>query len=135
MVPKKTEMCKKSFLEGNIFWVAGNQMPGPGQGEKKFPGYKTTLYIYELTNASDAKKAPIRPFYFAPSTKLIKTIETDAEGHFKTEIAPGKYSLFVKKADLFFANQFDEKNNLFPVTVSKKKTTKVIFKADWEAAY
>ena len=94
---------------------------------------QTTLYIYELTNTSQTSQTG--SFYKDISSKLVKEILTDENGYFKAKLKPGKYSLFVKKGDLFYSNIFDEKNNIHPVEVKKGEWTEADFKADYDAVY
>jgi hypothetical protein len=75
------------------------------------------------------------PFYTAINTKLIKQVNSDTKGEFKVKLPPGQYSLFIKKDDRFYANLFDEKNNIAPVTVAKGKFTEVEVRADYDAVY
>ena len=74
-------------------------------------------------------------FFKSISTGLVKQVETDENGYFKIKLKPGLYSLFVKKGDLFYSSQFDEKNNIHPVEVKKGKTTEVDFRANYDALY
>lgn len=128
--------CKKGGIKGMIYLVKGNQMPSPDQMLPPKKPLKTTLYIYELTNISQVTRAEAyAPFYTAISTKLIKQIDSDEKGEFKVKLPPGQYSLFIKKDDRFYANLFDEKNNIAPVTVAKGKFTNVEVRADYDAVY
>ena len=61
--------------------------------------------------------------------------ERNPKGSFKAKLKPGIYSLFVKKGDLYYSSQFDEKNNIHPVEVRKGKMTEVDFKANYDAVY
>lgn len=127
--------CKKEGLKGKIYRVQGNQMPAPGEPSTLPQPFQTTLYIYELTNMAQVKRASEASFYTAINTKLVKEIRPDKKGSFKVKLPPGQYSLFVKKDDLFYANIFDDKNNIAPVTVEKGKYTTVEVKADYGAVY
>ena len=127
--------CKKEGIKGKIYRVQGNQMPAPGEPSTLPQPFQTTLYIYELTNMAQVKRASEASFYTAINTKLVKEIRADKKGAFKVKLPPGQYSLFVKKDDLFYANIFDDKNNIAPVTVEKGKYTTVEVKADYGAVY
>ena len=125
--------CGQQGIEGHVYRVSGNQMPSPDLPRSKPAGMKTTLYIYELTNASQVSQDGA--FYKSISTKLVKEIPTDDSGYFKAPLKPGWYSLFVKKGDLFYANIFDDKNNIHPVEVKKGEWKEETFKADYDAVY
>jgi len=127
--------CKREGIRGNIYRVQGNRMPSPDLPRPAPQPFATTLYIYELTNMSQVKNAPEGSFYTAINTRLIKTVKADRKGSFKIKLPPGDYSLFVKKDSLFYANIFDEKNNIYPVKVEKGKFTQVDIKVDYGAVY
>jgi len=128
-------LCRPAGIKGHVYFIAGNQMPSPDQLPSQPKGVKTMLYIYSLTNINEVRREGATAFYKSISTGLIKQVETDEDGYFKTKLKPGIYSLFVKKGDLFFSSQFDEKNNIHPVEVKKGKTTEVVFKANYDALY
>jgi hypothetical protein len=126
---------KGQGIEGHVYRISGNQMPSPDQKPNPPKGIKTTLYIYALTNLSQAEKQDQGPFYHSIHTKLIKKIQTNSAGYFKVELPVGHYSLFTKKDSLFFANSFDGANNISSVQVVAQKMTSVTFKIDYDAAY
>ena len=127
--------CRRSGIKGHVYLVSGDQMPSPDAPQSTPKGVKTTLYIYSLTNISEVSRERSSGFYKSISTELVKEIQTDEEGYFKTIIKPGMYSLFVKKGNLLFSSQFDEKNNIHPVEVKSGKMAEVIFKANYNAVY
>ena len=126
--------CKKQGIEGYLYKVSGNQMPSPDIKPRPPTGIKGTLYIYELTNISQAVKKE-GSFYSSVSTRLIRKVETNSKGYFKVKLPPGRYSLFIKKDELFYSNQFDSENNIAPVEVLPKKMVKVEFRMDYDAVY
>jgi hypothetical protein len=125
--------CSNQGIKGHVYLLKGNQMPSPDAPRSKPAGMKTTLYVYALTNTSQVIQAG--SFYKTISTNLVKEIQTDENGNFKAALAPGMYSLFVKKGDLFYSNIFDDKNNIHPVEVKQGKWTEEDFKADYDAVY
>jgi hypothetical protein len=125
--------CRQQGIKGHVYIVKGNQMPSPDAPRSKPAGTKTTLYVYELTNAGQTQQAG--SFYKSIATKLVKEIQTDENGYFKEKLKPGMYSLFVKKGDLFYSNISDDKNNIHPIEVKKGKWTEEEFKADYDAVY
>ena len=127
--------CKRQGISGNVYLVRGNQMPSPDIKPAPPSGLQTIVYIYELTNVNQVQQAADPSFYSAINTKLVKAVRTNKKGHFKARLDPGQYSLFIKKDDLYYANLYDEKNNIAPVTVEKKKFTEVDIKADYDAVY
>jgi hypothetical protein len=113
-------------IEGIVFSAGGNLMPAPNR--KPSPprdGIRATIYIYELTNISQVDRVGQAPYYKAIHTRLIQQADTDDKGHFKVLLPAGRYSIFTKKGDLFYASRRDEKNNIAPVAVLTGKITKV----------
>ena len=127
--------CKRQGIEGRVLLVSGNQMPSPDIPPGPGKGIKTTLYIYELTNLSQVGRLGQSAFYSRVNSKLVKKIVTKDNGYFKVKLAPGQYSIFLMKDTLFYANRFDDKNNIHPVAVSPKKMTKIEVKMDYSAVY
>jgi hypothetical protein len=127
--------CRATGIKGHVYLVKGNQMPSPDQAPTSARGVKTTLYIYELMNIKDVNREGVSAFYTNIPGQPVKEIETDEKGYFKAKLKPGIYSLFVKKGDLFYSSQFDEKNNIHPVEVKPGKMTEVDFKANYDAVY
>lgn len=128
-------VCRRTGIKGHVYLVKGNQMPSPDQVPTPPKGIKTTLYIYELINIKDVAREGVSAFYKKIPGEAVKEIETDEKGYFKAKLKPGIYSLFVKKGDLFYSSQFDEKNNIHPVEVRSGKMTEVDFKANYDAVY
>ncbi|MBE7173402.1 MAG: carboxypeptidase regulatory-like domain-containing protein [Williamsia sp.] len=125
----------KQGIEGYLYKVSGNMMPGPGVNRPAPRGTKAILYIFELTNTSQVTRKDPSPFYSAIKTKLVKQVSSNSKGRFSVQLPPGRYSLFVKKGALYYANQYDDKNNIFPVEVLPGKMTKVEFRIDYNAVY
>lgn len=128
-------VCRRSGIKGHVYLVRGNQMPSPDQAPAAPKGFKTILYVYELTNIKDVNRQGSSAFYNSIPGTPVEEIETDDKGYFKIRLKPGIYSLFVKKGDLFYSSQFDEKNNIHPVEVRSGKMTEVDFKANYDAVY
>jgi hypothetical protein len=122
-------------IEGYVYRVSGNQMPSPDRKPSPPKGIKTTLYIFELTNLGQVTRQGQSAFYYSIKTKLVSKIQTDTNGYFKISTEPGRYSLFTKKDELFFANWFDKDNNIAPAEVLQGKMTKVEFTVDYDAVY
>lgn len=127
--------CKRQGIEGRVLLVTGNQMPSPDIPPSQGKGIKTILYIYQLTNISQVNRVGQSAFYSQVNTKLVKKIQTKENGYFKVKLSPGQYSVFLMKDTVFYANRFDDKNNIAPVEVSRNKMTKIEVKMDYSAVY
>jgi len=125
----------KQGISGFVYRISGNQMPSPNRPAAKPNGIKTTLFIYEVTNIKDVARKEMSPFYYSINKKLIATIHSDSTGHFNIQLPIGLYSVFTKVNRLFYANTFDEKNNIAPVKVEKEKISAINIKVDAGAVY
>ncbi len=112
-------------IEGNVYLMAGNQMPSPDRKPASPQRIRATVFIYELTNTNQATRQGQTPYYSAISTKRIRQVETDDKGYFVAYLPPGHYSLFVKKGALFYSNGWDAHNNIAPAEVIAGKMTRV----------
>jgi hypothetical protein len=128
-------LFKRSGIEGVVYKVSGNQMPSPDIKPAAPQGTKATILIYELTNIMQATQKSGSAFFTSISTRLVKQVESNKNGHFKVKLPPGDYSLFLKVDSLFYANQFDSRNNIGPVTVRHKKMSKIELRMDYNAVY
>lgn len=135
LLPAENMKCSHSGIRGTVYLVTGNQMPSPGEPKPAPRGIKTTLYIYELTNMSQVVRTETSAFYSTIASKPVKQVETGEDGSFKVKLPPGRYSLFVKKGELFYSNIFDGENNIHPVTVVKGEYAKDEFRVDYNAVY
>jgi len=124
----------KQGVEGQVVWVAGNQMPGPGSKNPTPTGVQRELHVYELTTIDKATRSP-EGFYSDIKTKLVATVTTKENGSFKLQLPPGQYTLFIKEDNGLFANRFDKNNAINPVIVTQKQYTWLQIKVDYKAAY
>ncbi len=122
-------------IKGRVLMETGNRMPSPDAPQLSGKrGVQRTLYVYELTNASQATTQE-GVFHTNIKTNLVTQVVTDAEGYFTVSLKPGKYSLFTKEEKGMFANLFDGENNIFPVEVKRGELTTVEFLINYNATY
>ncbi len=110
-------------------------MPSPNENPAAPKGLKTTLYIYHLINISQVSREGNPGFYKTLPGEAVKEIQTDEQGYFKTRLRPGTYSLFIKKGEVFYSSEFDDKKNIHPVDVSEGGITGIVFRAKDAAVY
>jgi hypothetical protein len=122
-------------IKGQVLELTGNQMPGPGKQVDPGRPLKTTIYIYEATTLSQVERQNEEPLYSAIRSKFVKSFESDKDGFFVTDLAPGKYSIFTKVDGKFFANTFDGQGIIAPVEVEENKITGVNIIINAKAAY
>ena len=104
------------LLAGQVFEQKGNQMPQKGKPFSKGVGYATQLYVFEPTNIQSAGQISGNIFNL-PSTKLLGSFTTDSLGHFKVNLAPGRYSIFVGYEKGYYATSFNQLNEIGIVQV------------------
>jgi hypothetical protein len=105
--------------------VAGNQMPAPGIKRGPAKVVRTKVYVFELTNISQAVQKGTSAYYSSLRTRLITVVDTDSAGYFAVCLPEGRYSLFTRSGDWYYASRRDVDNNLAPAEVSKGKMTQV----------
>lgn len=126
--------AQSGHLAGKVTEVVGNQMPSPTRQSKAEPlGVIREIYVFELTNQKQAKRENY--LYKSITTRLIAKKKTKVDGSFQIKLKAGKYSIFVKEQDGFFANQMDAEGNINKVVIERKKTTSLDLRVDYKAAY
>lgn len=125
----------QSGIEGTVTEETGNQMPMVGGSAGAPKAFKTTVYIYDSTNISKVKQVGTSPVFLSVNTRLVQKLDTDEAGRFSAALPAGTYSVFVLKGGAFFANQFDEKNNIGICRVEVGKQTHIQIKVNKDATY
>lgn len=125
--------AQKQGLQGQVFWVSGNQMPGPDAVLSPNQGAVREILIYELTNISDATQ--VGPFFRDIKTKLVASAQSKADGTFKVKLPAGSYSVFTKERNGLYANLFDGKGYINPVTIKIGQYAWRTITIDYDAAY
>ncbi|GIV39704.1 MAG: hypothetical protein KatS3mg033_1504 [Thermonema sp.] len=123
----------KEGIAGQVLWREGNWMPAPNAPERKAQGIEREVYVYELT--TDAQTEKNGSFYTAIHSKPVAKTRSDANGCFEIALPPGRYSLFVKEKEGWFANRFDGEGHIQPVEVKAGELSRVDLVVDYKAAY
>lgn len=126
-------LCQRQGIRGEVFWLSGNQMPGPGRSVSPGLGIKREIYIYEVATREMADMQEV--FFSNVRSRHVATVMSDSDGKFKVKLPPGRYSLFVKEPQGLFANLFNTTGEINPVVVEPRKFTWVSITVDYEAAY
>jgi hypothetical protein len=122
-------------IVGDVTETIGNQMPMVGAPAPSPRPFKTTVYIYDSTHISKVKQIGSSPLFSMVNTRLVQKLDTNEVGHFSAALPAGTYSVFVLKGGAFFANQFDEKNNIGLCRVEVGKQTRIQISVNVDAAY
>lgn len=128
-----TASAQKQGLQGQVFWVSGNQMPGPEAKLSPNQGAVREVLIYELTTFKDCTM--VGPFFRDIKTRFVTSVTSAEDGTFKVKLMPGAYSVFTRERNGLYANLFDEKSNINPVTVKAGHYAWLTITIDYEAAY
>jgi hypothetical protein len=127
-----TNSCKPPLsdgqgIQGKVTWLEGNQMPmisEDGKSSKVNPKgvpAERMLLIYPLTNLSDAAREGA--LFSRVKGEPIDSVQSDSDGKYSIQLAPGTYSVFVKEEEGLFANMFDGNGSIQPVVVKKAEWT------------
>ncbi len=124
---------QKQGLQGQVFWVSGNQMPGPDAVLSPNQGAVRDVLIYEITNVTDATQ--IGPFFRDIKTRLVATATSKTDGTFKVKLPVGTYSVFTREKSGLYANLFDGKGFINTVTIKAGQYAWKTITIDYDAAY
>jgi len=122
-------------IVGDVTEMIGNQMPMVGAPAPSPSPFKTTVYIYDSTHISKVKQIGSSPLFSMVNTRLVQKLDTNEAGRFSAALPAGTYSVFVLKGGAFFANQFDEKNNIGICRVEVGKQTRIQISVNTDASY
>ena len=125
-------------LIGEVRWVEGNLMPTIGdttyaERAMGIPIERELFVFMAVTNENTIGAGGT--FYKSIQSELVSKVRTDRKGGFKVSLPPGKYSIFVKEEDGFFANSFDGENYINPVTIHANKFTEIQILVNYNAFY
>lgn len=99
-------------ISGTILEARGNRMPMKGVEAQPLKGIRSRVLIYDSTHLSQTTRSAASGLYTLINTRLVASVETDSTGKFSISLPAGKYSLFIKQGENFFANLFDQYNNI-----------------------
>lgn len=108
--------------EGHITHLTGNQMPMKGRPQSKGKGIIADVVIYKATTVQQAQGQ--MPLFTQISGQPVAQIQSDSTGHYKVALPVGKYSVFVKVGEQFFAAETDGQGTLNPVEVTTRQIAK-----------
>ena len=128
-------MAQKQGIRGQVFWLSGNQMPGPPRNPTLAlqQGIVREVHVYHV--ASPADVVVENNYYREVRTGLVARAVSGPDGYFKIKLPPGEYSVFTVEPKGLFANMFDAGNRINPVVVKPGKYTWMTITVDYEAAY
>jgi hypothetical protein len=123
----KTSQIDGQGIQGKITWLEGNQMPTMTEDGKssevnpKGIPAERLLLIYPLTNLSEVAREGA--LFSRLKGEPIDSVQSDSDGKYSIQLAPGTYSVFVKEEEGLFANMFDGNGSIQPVVVKNAEWT------------
>ena len=123
----------KEGIEGQVFWISGNQMPGPGRGVSAQQGVSREIVVYQ--KLLDGQVQRDNQFVAELPGPPIATDRSQPDGKFKIRLPPGEYSLFTREERGLFVNVIDRNGCLNCIVVQPRKFTWVTITVDYEAVY
>ncbi|WP_332368900.1 hypothetical protein [Spirosoma telluris] len=115
----------------------GNHMPGPGSPRPNSNGspVEREVLIFPLLNMSQVDAGDNGFIKSVGDAKPIKKVKSGKNGTFCVILPTGRYSVIVQEPKGLYANLFDTKNNIFPVTVEKGKSTQIKVEITHQAVF
>ncbi len=127
-------LAQKQGIQGQVFWLSGNQMPGPERKPAStHQGIAREIHIYNAVSTDRTKREG--NFYVTIDAVLVTTVQSNADGTFKVKLPPGRYSLFTKEKEGLFANLLDGNGCINCIVVKKKKYSWITITVDYDAAF
>lgn len=125
--------AQKQGIKGQVFWLSGNQMPGPNKAIVPQQGIVREIHIYKVATVNDVVME--NNYYSQVRTELVAKVFSARDGYFKVRLPPGEYSVFTVEPKGLFANMFDAANRINPVIVKPREFAWITVTVDYEAAY
>lgn len=104
-------------LQGCVYQKMGNKIPMKGKPQQKGRGISRELYIYQPTTAAQAEGDNL--IFYKIGTKLMAITRSDSTGCYRVALPAGKYSVFIKDKDVYYATETDDRGILNPVEIIK----------------
>lgn len=122
-------------ISGFVFEAKGNQMPMKGAPKNTPKTLQCTILVYEPTNITNTDPQMLTNVYTLIHTKQVASVNTDSAGYFNIQLPIGKYSLFIQQGNRYYANLYDQFNNIALFEVLPSKFTEVKLTVNKAAAY
>jgi hypothetical protein len=129
-----TRVTVTQGIWGQILFSSGDFSPSLSRGS--VVPVRRKIYVYEATKISEVVMPPNEygGFYTTIQTRLIASTESDEDGFYQFALPPGRYSLFVREGDRFYANGGGHDGTIFPVEVQAETVKKVPFGITYAAS-
>jgi len=125
---------KDGFLKGELKWVTGNQMPGPGRTADAGKPIQRVVLIYPPVQRDDCEYGAHGLFTRVPG-EPVATVLSNPEGVFITNLPEGMYSVFTREEEGLFASVSNGEGIMNPISVTSRDTTTISIDINYTAAY
>ncbi|QMW07156.1 hypothetical protein H3H32_31850 [Spirosoma foliorum] len=137
---QRQKMASTAALQGicgTVLVKQGNHMPGPGSPRPNANGApaEREVLIFPLLNVSQVEAGDNGFINSVGLVKPIKTVKSGKDGTFCVNLPKGRYSVIVQEPKGLYANLYDTKNNIFPVTVEAGKSAKIKVEITHQAVF
>jgi hypothetical protein len=133
--PSKVAKSVRQAICGTVLVKRGNHMPGPGAPKSNGSPAEREVLIFPLLNMSQVEAGDNGFIISVKDVKPVKTVKSGKDGTFCVRLPVGRYSVIVQEPNGLYANLFDTKNNIFPVTVATGKRTQIKIEITHQAAF
>ena len=120
---------------GMVVMKHGNYMPSPGTPTPTGQPAERELLIFPLLNIGQVDAGENGFINSVRDAKPIKSIKSGKDGTFCVSLPIGRYSVIVQESKGLYANLYDTKNNIFPVTVESGKSTQIKVEITHQAVF
>ncbi len=122
---------------GTVLVKRGNQMPSPDSPQTKSGGSPTEreVLIYPVLNMSEIETDENGFINSVGDKKPVMSVKSGKDGKFCARLPVGQYSVVVREPKGLYANLFDSKNDIFPVSVQKNRRSTVSVEITHEAVF
>jgi len=131
----KCNQIIKQGIKGNVVLQKGNFMPGFEGKPKVGNGVKREIGFFELTKENQTEAGKGAGFFKKIKTCKILRVYSDKDGCFIARLKPGKYSMFVKEENEWYANSYGPNDEIFEVVVKEGEVISVEFVINHSASY
>ena len=122
---------------GTVVEKRGNYMPSP-DSPRTNPGgtpVEREVLIFPVLNMSQVDAGDNGFINSVRDAKPVKTVKSGKDGKFCVRLPVGQYSVMVQEPKGLYANLSDTQNNIFPVTVQKKRQSTIIVEITHQAVF
>ena len=120
-------------VTGQVLWLEGNLMPGPGRNTTQGEPVVREIYFYNPVKMKDLKGSG--NLYEEVPGEAVAVATSDTEGNFSVKLKPGQYSVFTKEPQGYFASSFNGEGVVNPVKVQENEITEMNIKINYKAVY